>query len=339
LAQLCGGRFPVRFRCGGFRIRSTSIKVTLIHNPTAGKGSQPTREELVKLLRAAGHKVQYQSSKEKKWDKILKKPGDLVAVAGGDGTVSKVARRLIGSPTPIAILPIGTANNIASSLGIAGRKLKDLVATWKAAQCVHFDAGVAKGPWGSKHFVEGFGLGLFAETMFQIESSKQKELPETDHVDEEINAILKILKGQLRNFKPSDLTVRLDGADISGQYVLLEALNIKYIGPNLNLAPQADTKDGFLDIITVPHRKRAELSKYLAARIDGEEPSIKLPSRRGRHLQIEWESTPVHIDDLRWPKNHKAGPIKSHAITIKVDPGALVFLMPPEKRGRRQPRT
>jgi len=51
---------------------------------------------LVELLCAAGHKVNYQSSKEKKWKKALKNPGDIVAVAGGDGTVGKVARRLIG---------------------------------------------------------------------------------------------------------------------------------------------------------------------------------------------------------------------------------------------------
>lgn len=318
--------------------RSELIKITLIHNPTAGKGRQPPRDELLKLLRAAGHKVDYQSSKEKKWHKILKKPGDVVAVAGGDGTVSKVARRLIGSPTPLAILPMGTANNVASTLGMSGRTLKDLISTWKVAQCVHFDAGVAKGPWGSKHFIEGFGLGLFAETMFQIDSSKAKDLPQADYAEEEINSILKMLKGQLRNFKSSELTVRLDGVDLSGQYLLLEALNVRYIGPNLNLAPEADPKDGFLDIITVPHGKRAALSKYLARRINGAEPLLKLPSCRGRHLQIEWESTPVHIDDMRWPGDRKDVPVKSHAITIKVDPGALVFLIPPVKRRRARRR-
>ena len=57
---------------------------------------------------------------------------------------------------------------------MAGRTLKELIAEWKVARCVHFDAGVAKGPWGSKPFIEGFGLGLFAETMFRIDNSKEK---------------------------------------------------------------------------------------------------------------------------------------------------------------------
>jgi len=57
-------------------------------------------------------------------------PGDIVAVAGGDGPVGKVARRLIGSPTPIAILPLGTANNIANTLDVTGKSLKELIRSW-----------------------------------------------------------------------------------------------------------------------------------------------------------------------------------------------------------------
>jgi len=55
------------------------------------------------MIQSAGHKVKYQSSKEKDWKKALRKRCDVIAVAGGDGTVGKVARRLVGSPTPIAI--------------------------------------------------------------------------------------------------------------------------------------------------------------------------------------------------------------------------------------------
>jgi diacylglycerol kinase family enzyme len=40
---------------------------------------------------------------------------------------------LIGSPTPIAFLPLGTANNIASTLGVIGKSLKELEGFEKAA--------------------------------------------------------------------------------------------------------------------------------------------------------------------------------------------------------------
>ena len=43
--------------------------------------------------------------------------------------------------------------------------------------------------------------------------------------------------------------MRLDAEELSGDYVVLEALNIRYIGSNLNLAPRADISDGFLNLV------------------------------------------------------------------------------------------
>lgn len=245
---------------------------------------------------------------------------------------------MIGSPTPIAILPMGTANNLATSLGIADWKLKDLVASWKGGRCVHFDAGVAKGPWGTENFIEGFGLGLFAETMFALDVSKEKKLKPADEPEEELRAVLEVLQSQLRKLAPKPITVRLDGKDLSGEYVLLEALNVRFVGPNLNLAPEADTQDGFLDLVAIPLRKRAELAQYLKNWSRDSAPLSKSRRHRGRLLQIEWDGSPVHIDDAAWPDAHKPLPVKSHAITIQMEPGALVFMTPAEKQ-RERPRS
>jgi diacylglycerol kinase (ATP) len=72
------------------------VRVTLIHNPGAGKQGRNGAGRLVALLSEAGHAVRYQSSKDDGWEQTLEEPADLVAVAGGDGTVSRVARRLAG---------------------------------------------------------------------------------------------------------------------------------------------------------------------------------------------------------------------------------------------------
>src|SRR4030095_14033408 len=113
--------------------------------------------------------------------KVLKKRCDIVAVAGGDGTVGKLARCLIGSRTPIAVLPMGKANNVAKMLGLTGRPLEDLIKEWKSARCVNFDAGVASGPWGSQCFIEGFGVGLFAETISRLDG---REILDPAHSDD-----------------------------------------------------------------------------------------------------------------------------------------------------------
>jgi diacylglycerol kinase (ATP) len=47
------------------------------------------------------------------------------------------------------------------------------------------------------------------------------------------------------------MTIRLDGKDLSGEFIMLEALNIRSVGPNRNLTPKADINDGFLDVVFV----------------------------------------------------------------------------------------
>jgi diacylglycerol kinase family enzyme len=97
-----------------------NVRITLIHNPDSGNASDA--DKLVKFLRDHGHEVRYQSAKEDGWKRALKKPADLVAVAGGDGTVAKVARRMVGRGVPIGVLPSGTATNIARTLGLLDGK-------------------------------------------------------------------------------------------------------------------------------------------------------------------------------------------------------------------------
>ena len=94
------------------------MRTLLLHNPTAG-ASHPNADELMRQLKAAGFRPKYQSSKDG-YRQTLRKRWDLVIVAGGDGTVARVARRLRNREIPLAILPIGTANNIARALGLNG---------------------------------------------------------------------------------------------------------------------------------------------------------------------------------------------------------------------------
>ena len=100
------------------------MKIILIHNPDAGDDAQPSGDQIARLMPKARNKESYFASKDKKWKKAQKKPGDFVAFAGGDGTFVRIARRLNDSRTPIAVLPMGTANNIANTIGVTGRKFE-----------------------------------------------------------------------------------------------------------------------------------------------------------------------------------------------------------------------
>ncbi len=115
------------------------MRITLVYNPTAGDGVDP--EELKALVEGAGHEVRV-ASKKGDWQKRLrKKPTDLVVAVGGDGTIGEVAVELAGSDTPMAILPMGTANNVGRTLELLG-DARPVIESWDRVEPKPFDLGV-----------------------------------------------------------------------------------------------------------------------------------------------------------------------------------------------------
>jgi diacylglycerol kinase family enzyme len=258
----------------------------------------------------------------------LESLGDLVAVAGGDGTVRKVATELRGRGVPIAILPAGTANNISRSLGIDG-PMEELIAKWETSSKKRVDVGTASAPWGDAAFIEGMGLGLFATTMSILNSTDKESSAQFDDAQEKLERDIKVLKGILSDYKAHSLDMILDGKPISGEYLLIEALNINYIGPNLHLAPASDPGDGYLDFIFVPEQKREELSQYLVGRLEGKEEAPQLDFERGKHLRLQWEGVEMHVDDKLWPNPEAHADYSAPAvIDVRVEDDGLEFLCP-----------
>jgi diacylglycerol kinase (ATP) len=305
------------------------VRVTLIHNPGAGKQGRKNAEQLVELLEDAGHDVRYQSSKDDGWKKALKKPAELIAVAGGDGTVARVARRMAGRGIPVAALPSGTANNISRSLGLVERPFEELVRGWPEARRVKLDVGLAKGPWGKRYFVEGVGMGVFARLLAsgggkRIKKSKTKKPKET------VDNALERLKTRAQRAKPLEIQASLDGRDISGSYLLLEAVTIPYVGPNLFLAPDSKPGDGHFDVVLVTEAERARLVKYLETWQENRQRLAVLPSHRGRHLELEWRGFELHLDDKLWPKEDDEAAAPERIEASVVD--GVEFLVPEPRR-------
>lgn len=305
------------------------MQVTLIHNPGAGSTKEKHAEGLIAMLRDAGHEVRYQSSKDDDWDKVLKAPADLVVVAGGDGTVSRVAKRLVGAGIPLAPLPSGTANNISRSLGLVDRPFEELVRGWPQARRVKLDVGVAEGPWGRRYFVEGLGIGLFASLLAR---DPKEKLPKFDKPQDTIAHALERMKQGVQSADPIALKASLDGKDISGRYLLLEAVNILYVGPSLFLAPDSKPGDGFLDVVLVTEAERDRLRNYLAQWQDNKQRLAVLPSHRGKHLSIEWTGFDLHIDDKLWPKHGKEAPAPPGRIEARLEGASVEFLAPSQPK-------
>jgi diacylglycerol kinase family enzyme len=304
------------------------MSVTLIHNPTAGDSEQPSKDELLRLMRHSGYDVTYQSTQEDQWDHVLHEASDLVVAAGGDGLVGRVGKRLIGRQTPIAILPLGTANNIAKTIGLLDMPLTDLMAGWTTARRMKYDVGIARGPWGSTFFLEGVGVGLFTESMARLDATGSGDLADTDKAEDPVRAALDILHKQLPRAPAVPLQVTLDGRRLEDAYVLLEAINIQFIGPNLALAPEADPGDGLLDIVLVPQGAQDKLQRYLADCKEGREGMLNLPVYKSHRVQMVWDGWRMHIDDDVWPEQDAKLPPSPVGIDLQVYAEPLWFLTP-----------
>ena len=257
-------------------------RARLIHNEKAGDGRH-CRSGLTGLLERAGYRVDYFSAKECDIAEVVEQSADLVVVAGGDGTVARVVAVATPEGPPIAILPLGTANNIAISLGIAG-PLDDLVASWAAGKTRPFYPVSVSGPWGTRRLCEGIGFGAVEQAMH--------EMPHKPGLQRARQAIREAVLGAA----PEWLEIGIDGATVAGRFAVLEIAAIPLMGPRLPLAPAADPSDRSLDICFIGDsgEERQHLARWLGdpslARTRRSSSGSTAPTRSGSKPSVCWRS-------------------------------------------------
>jgi diacylglycerol kinase (ATP) len=302
------------------------MKVALIHNPTAGAAGQPGARQLCNLIRQCGHEVRYHSSKSKNWAAALREKSDMVAVAGGDGTVGRVLRRMVGRKMPVAILPMGTANNFSRSVGIFGTPIEQHIAGWSNSREVKVDAASVSGPWDDTYFVEGLGVGLFAWVM--PKAGRDRTLSKMENPKDAVAYAIRLVKKRLRNHPAKRVNATVDGKDVSGDYLLFEVLNTPFIGPNLYLSPHGHAADGLLDVVMVTEKERDHfydcLSKWQRRKL----ALAELPTVSGRHVAMQHGDYDLHIDDRLFTRSDAGHATASSMVEMKVVKGALRIVVP-----------
>jgi diacylglycerol kinase (ATP) len=289
----------------------------LLHNPGAGDGEH-SPNNLLEMIEAAGFDCSYSSTKKLEKTNIKPHKLDLVILAGGDGTVRKVAPQLLQENLPIGLLPMGTANNIAKTLGIATDP-ETIIENWTHDRVKTFDLGHIYGLDEPYLFLEGFGFGIFPLLMDRMKKFSKEDVEDPN---ERLQIALKVLHDIVNEFEAVKGTVKIDGNDHSGKFLLIEVMNIKSIGPNLNLAPEADPGDGFFDVVLIPEDKRKELADYVMSKIKDNEQIKSFATIRAKSLKIYWEGDSVHADD------EKIKIDKPREINVNIQTEALKFLIP-----------
>ncbi len=245
---------------------------------------------------------------------LVEEGAQLVVAAGGDGTALEVARGLarVGAGT-LAILPVGTGNDVARMLGVP-RRMRSWVAWFESARRISIDLLELDGT----PFLNAFGLGLLGSVSERASRLKGARGP-----------FAYLLAGGLELVQARPVAIRLRAEEIvfEGPLLALAIQNGATSGGGFCFCPGSEVADGRFDATWVgelPLRSRpgAIFSAY-RGRLE------RIPSTgRGRFTRLEIDTASevwIHLDGE--PQRLNPGP---HQVSLR--PASLSVLAAPTVR-------
>lgn len=230
---------------------------------------------------------------------------DVVAAAGGDGTVGTVARELLGRDTALGVLPLGSVMNIGRMLELP-RELDEAARIIATGRVRPIDVGTAKG----RIFFEGGSVGLNAAVF--------REAQEVDagHYTALFAALWTLLR-----YRPSRMIIHLDDRVLTTRALAVTVANGPYTGLGFTVAPNAILDDGRFDVLVFSRFSRTELIRHFRAiAFGGRQFSPKVRSYRSARVQIDG----VHP----LPCRADAEDLGETPVTYEVKPGVLRVVTP-----------
>jgi diacylglycerol kinase (ATP) len=291
-------------------------RARLVYNGQAGNTSG-TLATLLEGIKAAGYETHYDVTvAEEDLDYVLKQHTDLVIVAGGDGSLRAVVKRLLGVPASarpsLTVLPLGTANNVANML-MPNLGVTQILEGLADPVSHPFDVGAVRCDTGDNIFLEGAGLGLFATMMANYQPDEGKNPFRA----------LQAMTQTLATFAPQTLSLHLDGQSFSDSFVMLEVMNTKAVGPRLQLAPHASSSDGLFDILMVREDARIGFLNYVTNVISGSVETLpNVEVKQASKLELDCQGWAVHADAEIIPVTGKAH------VCFDIMPGVLELWLP-----------
>ncbi len=288
----------------------------LIFNPASGRDDEDNAARLAKVvtcLRAHGIEAQVglktSGSAARKLAQEAVKAGDsLIVVAGGDGTIGDVASQLIGSSTVLGIVPIGTMNNLARSLGVP-LEIDAACALIGMGTTRHIDIGrvTSNESENSEYFMECAGVGLSAIAALAGQAFKKRHW--------------RVIPRALRKFFESKLgpmRVEMDGTVVEASTRMVTVSNAPLMGNKMLAVPGAKMDDGLLDVQIYDGMGDAALVKHFKAASSGSPKTLR--TYRVRHVRITADEPALINSDMNITHER-------HVIEMEVVPKAVSVIV------------
>jgi diacylglycerol kinase (ATP) len=230
---------------------------------------------------------------------------EVIVAAGGDGTADLVAEGIRGSSSALGILPLGSAMNVARSLGVP-RDLDEAARILATGEIATIDVGCAPdGP-----FYEMASVGINAALL-----GEAHKLAEGAY-----HSILGMLRAIVA-YRPATMIIELDEGTVRTGALMLVVANAPFTGAGLTLAPDARLDDGKFDVVVYRHFSRWELIRHGFAILAG---------RRAYSPKIRtWRSSRVRISSHRpLPARADDRDLGTTPLELTVDPRAVRVVVP-----------
>jgi diacylglycerol kinase family enzyme len=211
----------------------------------------------------------------------------MFVVCGGDGTISAVARTLAGIPATLGIIPIGTQNNTALSLGLP-EDISAAIAILRTGRRIKVDVGMATCGNKKTPFLEVCSVGLIS-TLF----------PSADDIQHGNLARVGDFLATLTTSPPAEIHLLLDDKqEIHNLGYVVLVSNMPYIGLHYQVGSAASFKDGLLDVLFFADLSKLDLLGYVFQGVGvGKPEDARIQHFHVRRVYIDTHpAMPVMVD-------------------------------------------
>jgi diacylglycerol kinase family enzyme len=261
----------------------------------------------------------------------------MFVVCGGDGTTDIVAGALAGTNATLGIIPTGTQNNVALSLGIPA-DIPGAIAILRTGRRIKVDLGQVSSGDVKRPFLEICSVGLLSALF-----------PAGDDIQHGNLTGFGNFLATLAASPPAEMRLILDGRqEIKTVCHVMLVSNIPYTGPHLLVNPRTSVNDGLLDILLFADLTKMDLLGYAVqvVRARGELEDERIKYYRVRSVDVETNpDMPVMVDGLALGEGPLYISVQRRALAVMagkpapaVQPGKKGILEEPpgESTGRKE---
>ncbi len=288
--------------------------VHLLANPQTSRGrAAPTIAKIRLALEAEGARVVpvpalTAADAEVACTHLVAEGAERIVVVGGDGMVHLAAQAVATTETVLGVIPLGTGNDFAGSLGLSF----DVPAAARTALAppTPIDLMRIGDRWAASVATAGFSVDVnrLANELRWPRGSSRYTL-----------ATL----ARLPRLAPRSFELTVDDDLHTVEALVLTVANTSDFGGGMRITPDADPRDGQLDITLVGAASRVELLRWFRKVFDGshlDHPAVT--TLRGRNISISAGAGEVWAD---------GEPVTSAPTTITVVAGALQLALSPDE--------